>query len=146
MKKIICITFAVIVFTFAAAANSYACSCSLSRDSVKTQITTAYKDSAAIFSGSVTSVKPSSDGMHELVTITVKDSWKGNVTGEVTVKTAKDSSMCGYNFEVGTDYIVYTYGAVTELNVNNCSRTRGFANKTDVKYLDKLKKKYQKKS
>lgn len=134
-----------VVFTLGSAQASYACSCVVTDEPVKTQISNAYKDSAAIFSGTVTAVKPSEDGMHQLVTIKAKDSWKGNIAGEVTVKTAKDSAACGYSLEVGKEYIVYTYGALTELNVNNCSRTTNTANKTDVKYLDKLKKKYQKK-
>ncbi len=140
MKKTIYITLALIVFSFAAAGTSLACSCVASLDSAKKQITTAYDNSAAIFSGKVTSVEPTADGNYFIVTIAVKDSWKGTSSTEIKVKTARDSSMCGFAFETGKEYLVYTYGAAGDLAVENCSRTSGLTGNTDIKYLAKLKK------
>ena len=141
MKKTIYITLALIVITFAAAGTSLACSCMASRDSEKTQISNAYKDSAAIFSGTVRSITPTADGSYLVVTFTVKDTWKGTAGTEITVKTAKDSAMCGFNFESGQEYLVYANGTAADLSVGNCSRTSAMPRKPDIKYLAKLKKK-----
>ena len=146
MKKYIYITFAIIAFTFATAGTSLACSCMASLDSQKKQITDAYKGSSAIFSGKVTSVELSGDGNFFTVAIAVKTLWKGIGGTVIKFKTAKESSMCGYAFETGKDYIVYTNGTADDLSVNNCSRTAGLPANTDVKYLDKLKKKYRTKA
>jgi len=144
MKKYIYITLALIVFTFAAAGTSLACSCVVSRDSVKKQIAASYDNSTVIFSGKVTSVEPAADGMYVIVTLTVKESWKGTNGTEIKVKTAKDSAMCGFNFEAGKEYLVYTNGIAGDLSVGNCSRTSQLEGNTDIKYLAKLKKKYTK--
>lgn len=142
MKKTFYITIALIVFTFAAAGTSLACSCIASRASEKRQVSDSYKHSAAIFSGKVTTMKLTEDGNYFTVTFEVKDSWKGAAAREITVKTAKDSSMCGFNFETGEEYLVYTYGSADDLGVENCSRTSGLGNNSDSKYLAKLKKKH----
>jgi hypothetical protein len=146
MKKYIYITIAIIAFTIAAADTSYACSCMASRDSVKTQITKAYKNSAAIFSGKVISAKQTEDGSYFIFTFAVNGSWKGKLGKEVTVITAKDSSMCGYRFEDDKEYLVYAHGSVDELRVGICSRTASMSDSSDVKQLAKLKKKYDSKN
>ncbi len=142
MKKTIYISLALIVFTFAAAETSLACSCMVSRDSIKTQVTKAYKDAAVIFVGTVKSITPSADGNDIVVTLAVKDTWKGTAGAEITLKTAKDSAMCGYYFENGKEYLVYTHGTLDALSVGSCSRTTPMPAKADVKYLAKLKQKY----
>ena len=146
MKKYIYITFAIIAFTFATAGTSLACSCMASLDSQKKQTTDAYKGSNAIFSGKVTSVELMPDGNYFTVTFAVKNVWKGIADTVIKIKTAKDSGMCGYAFKTGEEYIVYTNGTAADLSVDSCSRTSGLSNNSDVKYLDKLKKKYRTKS
>jgi hypothetical protein len=146
MKKIIYITLALIVFTFAAAGTSLACSCVATREPVKTQVSNAYKDSTAIFSGKVTSIEQTADGNTYVIKFAVKDTWKGTAGAEITVRTATQSSMCGYRFEIGKEYLVYSYGTVEALGVANCSRTAWMPGNTDAKYLAKLKKKYAKKT
>ncbi len=142
MRKTTSIAIAIIAFTFAAAETSLACSCRLSQDSLKKQVSNAYKESAAIFSGTVKSVETAANGNEVIVKFSVKDTWKGAIGKEVTVMTALDSSMCGYDFEVGKEYLVYAYGTVDELGVGLCTRTTSMPNQSDVKYLARLKKKY----
>ena len=144
MKKAIYITLAFIAFTFAAAETSLACSCFAPTGTPKTQVANAYKNSAAIFSGKVTSVEPTGDGNYFTVTLTVNDSWKGTTDTEIKITTARDSAMCGYYFEVGKEYIVYAHGTAADLGVGNCSRTSGLSDNSDIKYLVKLKKKQKK--
>lgn len=131
-----------IAFTFATAETSLACSCIAPTGKVKTQVTNAYKDSAAIFTGKVISMEKTTDGNYWLVRLTVQTTWKGTGTSEITIKTALDSAMCGYGFEDGKEYLVYAHGTAADLNVGNCSRTASMSENTDVKYLAKLKSKY----
>ena len=141
MKKYLYISFALAIFLFASAEKSFACSCLVSPESQKKQIQNAFRGSDAIFSGEVVEIKqPSGDEYDMLVTFKVAKSWKGNVSREVTIKTAKDSAMCGYGFEVGKKYLVYASGIKENLSTTNCSRTTVFSPKGDVKYLDKLKR------
>lgn len=142
MKKYIYITLAIVAFTFITAGTSLACSCMASLDSQKKQITDAYKGSTAIFSGKVTSVELMPDGNYFTVTFAVKNVWKGIAGTVIKIKTAKDSGMCGFAFETGEEYIVYTNGTADDLSVESCSRTTRLSNNIDAKYLDKLKKKY----
>lgn len=131
-----------IAFTFAAAETSLACSCIAPTGKVKTQVTNAYRDAAAIFLGRVVSIGKTPDGNYWIVKFTVRDTWKGTGTSEITIKTALESAMCGYGFEDGKTYLVYAHGNADDLNVGNCSRTTSVLDKTDVTYLAKLKKKY----
>ncbi len=142
MKKTIYITLAMIAFTFAAAETSLACSCIAPTGKIKTQVTNAYKDSAAIFTGKVISMEKTSDGNYWIVKLTVQTTWKGTGASVITIKTALDSAMCGYNFEDGKEYLVYAHGTAADLNVDNCSRTASMSENADVKYLAKLKRKY----
>lgn len=142
MKKTIYITLAIFAFTFAAAGTSLACSCTESIDPIEKQVTDSYENSAAIFSGKVTSVKPTADRYDVIVTLTVKESWKGINGKRIKVRTAKDSSMCGYHFELGKEYLVYAHGTARDLGVGNCSRTTSLADMTDIEYLANLKKKH----
>jgi hypothetical protein len=144
MKKTIYITLALIVFTFAAAGTSLACSCVATRESVKTQVSNAYKDSTAIFSGKVTAIEQTADGNTYVVKFAVKDTWKGAGGTEITVRTETQSSMCGYRFALGREYVVYAYQSTNTLGVNNCSRTAIADSNGDVTYLAKLRKKYAK--
>lgn len=81
----------------------------------------AYAEAAAIFAGTVRSVTAKT-GTGYTVDMTVDEYWKGDLDSEVTISTAGDSAMCGYNFSVGEHYLVYAYGEGT-LNVGLCSRT-----------------------
>jgi hypothetical protein len=66
--------------------------------------------------------------------------WKGEMMKDFTVTTARQSAMCGYNFEVGKKYLVYANQSGDGLMVNNCSRTTVFNDDGDAKYLKKFLK------
>lgn len=140
MKKFLLVFFAAAVVMFASAENALACSCMASQDPVNKQIENAYSGSEAIFAGEVLEVKES--GEYTLaVKFKVKKTWKGSAVQEITIKTAENSAMCGYNFEVGKQYLVYANGNANELSTTDCSRTSLYNKKGDAKYLDKLKRK-----
>ena len=142
MKKTIYITLAMIAFTFAAAETSLACSCIAPTGKIKTQVTNAYKDSAAILRARSSLWRRHRTEITGIVKLTVQTTWKGTGTSEITIKTALDSAMCGYSFEDGKEYLVYAHGTAADLNVGNCSRTASMSENADVKYLAKLKRKY----
>jgi hypothetical protein len=142
MKKSIYISLAFVVLLFAAAERSYACSCVASPAPVKKQVQAAFTGSTAVFSGEAVEIRESAtDKNTVLVRFKATQSWKGEFMKEITIATAKESSMCGYSFEVGKKYLIYANGSKVELSVDNCSRTTGLTNNGDVKYLAKLKQK-----
>lgn len=141
MKKYLYISLALFMFLFASAEKSFACSCVALNEPVKKQIQNALTGSDAVFSGEVIEIKESlTDKNNVLVKFKMVKLWKGESQTEITITTAKDSAMCGYNFEVGKKYLVYASGLKENLSVNNCSRTSLFSKKGDAKYLDKLKR------
>lgn len=141
MKKAVYISLALALFVFAAAEKSFACSCAASPEPEKSQIQKAFTSSSAVFSGDVVEVSESPEDKNSLlVKFKVALSWKGESKREITIITAKESSMCGYLFEVGKKYLVYANGLKNDLFVDNCSRTAFFSDKNDAKYLSKLKR------
>ena len=139
MKKIIFISFMFSLVFLASAENLLACSCVANLKPLKQQVTDAFRGSTAVFSGQVLSVTPK-DEFSLTVKIKVEKLWKGKFSKEIIVTTGKDSAMCGYWFEVGKKYLLYTNGTKGELSAGLCSRTAPAAANKDFKYLDKLKK------
>lgn len=145
MKKIIFISLMLLLFMFVTAQDSLACSCMANLKPLKTQVKEAYSEATAIFSGEVTDIT-ANDEWSVIVKIKVAKSWKGKFQGEITIKTSKDSAMCGYHFEIGEKYLVYAYGSKNELSAHLCSRTAPLSSNEDIKFLNRLKGAKQKKS
>ena len=142
MKKIASYLTGVLAYLIFINIDAYACSCfPLGNEPLKQQVDRAKKNSAAVFSGKVLEVIKKPDNFQVVVKFQVQSSWKGNVSKQITITTASDSAMCGYNFEVGESYLVYTSGAdVKNLQTNLCSRTAKLsAAKADTKVLGKAK-------
>jgi hypothetical protein len=101
--------------------------------------------SSAAFAGRVVDIdKPFLDslglttsGLH-YVTFEVVRSWKGAISGTVAVRTRLSGEACGYRFEIGQEYLVYTSGD-PYLITGICTGTRpteGAAD--DIQALDRL--------
>lgn len=132
MKKSIQVTF-LFLFTlsilfFAIPSSGYACSC-VPQGPVKEALAQA----DAVFAGKVTEIvkpKPNAQGIISSadpvqVTFDVSTSWKGVTTKQVTIKTALDSASCGFAFEAGKEYLVYSNKDETNvLKTSICSRTQ----------------------
>ena len=144
MKKFIYISFALVIFLFAAAEKSYACSCMVSADPVKKQIQEAFTSSDAVFSGEVIEIKDVPDEYKVVVKFKVVKSWKSAAGKEITVSTMRDSAMCGYSFEMGKTYLVYGSGSKESFSTTNCSRTAMYSANGDAKYFAKFKRKKDK--
>jgi len=142
MKKIALYLIGIFAFLIFTNIDAYACSCFPSGgEPLKQQVNRAKKDSSAVFSGRVLEVVKKPENFQVIVKFQVQSSWKGNVSKQITVTTGLDSAMCGYNFEVGESYLVYTSGAnVKTLQTNLCTRTAKLsAAKADTKVLGKAK-------
>jgi len=105
---------------------AFACSCAPS-PSVAASVSSA----VAVFSGKVMKVDAPqgqvvSSADPVTVTFAVQKVWKGAAEPQLVVITALDSASCGYNFELGQEYLVYAdrnEGPGAALSVNLCSRT-----------------------
>jgi hypothetical protein len=107
------------LFLLFGAKETFACSC------VPTNPTSNedFQKADAVFTGQVLDVKrKENSGMVE-VKIAVQKYWKGNVSKQTKIMTAKDSAMCGFNFEVGKSYLVYANKSNGKLLTTNCTRT-----------------------
>lgn len=122
----ITLIWAIVSASIALSSNSaYACSCAAPRTPAE-----AFPEYDAIFTGLVTSVdleEPTDSFERKVVSFDVNESWKGIEGQAVVVHTATHGAMCGYHFEVGESYLVYSSIQETvspdELWTHICTRT-----------------------
>lgn len=104
--------------------NSYACSCAIMLSPEEE-----FSRSYAVFAGKVTGIEEPPPRKFQSsidpvkVTFDVKEAWKGNVDPTFTITTARSTVSCGFNFQVGQEYIVYADGDESLARVSLCSRT-----------------------
>lgn len=101
----------------------------------------AYSHADIVFSGKVKNIviDSSSIFLSKKVFIDVIDSWKGDLSGLITIWTAFYDASCGYNFEINSSYLVYGYSYNDSVSTNSCTRTNllQWANE-DLEYLESL--------
>lgn len=106
----------------AVADRARACSC------MQQDQPTAFEEAASVFEGRVVSISaPVGEvGGAEPITVTldVVRTWKGANVERIEVRTAGNSAACGYHFQQGQSYLVYTYAVDGAEHVSLCSRTR----------------------
>ena len=140
MKKIkIFFLFFIVVFLIVNITFVFACSCA----SFGTP-TEELKEATAVFSGKVIDKEILSSPIkykgfingkeYEYATIkpvkvyfNVSKVWKGTSYKTFFVITERYGDTCGYSFEVGEDYIVYSYGNEDLLHTNICTRTNSLS-------------------
>jgi hypothetical protein len=102
---------------------TYACSCMVPPGPAQ-----ARNDSVAVFSGTVTAVEGDRDGMAPLrVSIDINQVWKGPMLARTLLLTSGSSASCGFEFQPGTDYLVYAYDQDGQLATGLCTRTAPLA-------------------
>lgn len=106
-----------------------ACSC------LPLTVENAYEGSDLIFAGRVLESSVVVDGgsskgdvevfWHEIdILFAVRTTYKGDSRPfSVVLRTPVDSAACGYNFEVGKNYLVYAYAEDGLFRTNLCTRT-----------------------
>jgi hypothetical protein len=111
---------------------AHACSCV-----VASPPETALRESSAVFSGIVLSVREPNN--HRIrssadpveVTFRVTEIWKGVDTDRLTVRTAASTASCGFEFALGQHYIVYAQDTPNGLATGLCTRTAELAAASD---------------
>jgi hypothetical protein len=66
--------------------------------------TAALANAAVVFRGTVTSVEPARSGR---ATFRVSTAWKGQVTSEMVVYGGTPDNSCSFEFQPGTEYVIY---------------------------------------
>ena len=149
MKNYLLMTIFTAAVFLGSAQTASACSCIPPQPgvSLKTQVTTSKKEATAIFVGKVVSIRYSDEKMDgkavkAYAKIAVTRSWKGPVTEFLEVETANICCLCGFTFEDGKTYIIYSNSPdLTSISVSSCSRTSEITKKSpDEKYLGNARK------
>jgi len=142
MNKIIFTIFFFAFFTVLNASSVLACSCApQGSESIEMQVKEAYTNSTAVFVGEVAEVIEQPDSLFVTVRFRVEKTWSNKeFQKEITVSTGRDDGFCGYKFEFGKKYLVYTDGDKNNLRTNICTRTSAFESNKDVDFLNKIEK------
>jgi len=110
----------IIVFILCGFESIFGCSCD-----AKVSPSAEYVRMDVAFSGKVINmvIDSSSTYPSKKVYIDVIESWKGDLTGTITIWTAFSEATCGYNFEINSSYLIYAYYWYDSLSTNLCTRT-----------------------
>jgi len=91
-----------------------------------------YAQVDAVFKGIVISITPASSPEWLDVLVAVTGYWKGAVVPLMHVYTGEFDGSCGYDFQVGLEYLIYAVDSVDEccegVFTSICNRTRLLAN------------------
>lgn len=105
--------------------RAYACSC-IGPGSAAEEL----ERSTAVFAGTVVDVADANRGPiissadPIAFTFQVTRVWKGPIHTTLIISSARGGASCGYEFEVGREYLVYADGTETHLQASLCSRTQ----------------------
>ena len=142
MKRVLFILFAVVLLI--GVENAFACSC-LAPDpskSLKEQVKEAYQGSSAVFTAKVISVTENKSEYRNVIKLRLTRAWKGKLTKTITLTTGINSAMCGYNFVIGKNYLVYAFSNESnKISTGLCSRTSLSAKNADIAVLNQIKRK-----
>ena len=87
------------------------------------------QNSPLIFTGRVGNIVLSSNGLNFRVYFYVNTLFRGRTrSNRIIINTPSSAARCGFNFVIGSDYLVYTtYDANNNLQISSCSRTNDLA-------------------
>jgi hypothetical protein len=121
-------------FYFADLARAHACSC-VESAGVSEDLTAA----GSVFEGKVVSLRHEPKHHQLTARVQVLRRWKGPAQPNVDVVTVDQGSLCGFGFERGKSYLLYTPEAEGTLSVSLCSRSKpSEAAAADFAELDRL--------
>jgi hypothetical protein len=94
-------------------------------------------EAQAVFHGRVVKV---SDGKGHSTTATVEvtRSWKGDVGKRVTVSARPESSLCGFHFDKGAEYVFVAGGSGKKFGTSRCAKSREFYGVPSARNLSEL--------
>jgi hypothetical protein len=107
-----------------------------------------YGTASAVFVGTAVSVreleKPKPEDRDtwqygRVFKFSVEQSYLGVDGAEVEILTGGGGGDCGYQFKIGSRYLVYAHGYQNRLSTSICTRTKGFASANeDLAFLGNL--------
>ena len=117
MKRIFIFSFLLLIFGVSNARDIFACDCiigtSENLQEFQKLVEYAYENSEAVFSGKVIEISKKPHSSIVSVKFKVDKSWKSVSQKEsVQLITGEGDEDCGYKFEVGKKYLVYTHKQV----------------------------------
>lgn len=125
MKKRLWRLLSVGIFLGFSSSGALACKCMVPKGPIEEMIT-----SHSVFVGTVqdiTMVKESENTISSVkgkkVSFNIEEVFKWDTKNAISITTADDSATCGFNFEKGEKYIVYTHNTPEWEKVSLCSRT-----------------------
>lgn len=117
------LAFSVVVF----AVRAHACSCGAQT------IDKAWQSSSAVFTGKVAAIDKDPTGLWNKAQIQASKVFKGSAstTAATSVRTANVEASCGYSFQVGETYLVWTTENNGQLSTGLCSLTKPLKQASD---------------
>lgn len=106
--------------------QAFACSCLQMQGATEEQlIEMDIEGAAAVFAGKVSTVQANALGGYNPVRVsfTVSEVWKGDLSSNAIIFTGLGDSDCGYDFQIGQEYLVYARDVRGVLNSGICYRT-----------------------
>ena len=99
----------------------------------------AYNMADVVFSGEVTNIIEDWNNLFKEVSIDVYDVWKGSIDNQIIILTGIDDGICGYNFQINEEYLIYGNYSGDYIWTNMCTRTNllEYASE-DLDYLNEL--------
>ncbi|MGE4443956.1 MAG: hypothetical protein AB7E37_03115 [Candidatus Altimarinota bacterium] len=129
MSKIITKICSVVGLSIFFASQTFACSC-IPSESPEISL----EKATGVFVGTVGNIEKSGmidnligDFPQKKVYFTVSNEIKETYGHNTSITTSNDGASCGYEFEIGKEYLVYTYGEKENQQVSLCSRTAELA-------------------
>ena len=99
----------------------------------------AYIEADIVFSGEVINIVLDDSRYYYVVSFQLVHLWKGEVSNDVIIFTESEGSMCGYDFQINQEYLVYAYSYDWGIYTNSCTRTNVLENALeDLEFLDSL--------
>ena len=123
----------------------FACSCADLFKSVQKKVENAYKESDLILTGKIIDKNVRQSTLYhrsdDLVTYTVEITTriKGDVkSAKVSITSYRGSEYCGFIFEIGKEYLIYSYEQNNEYFTDLCTETKNMDSASELE-LNTLK-------
>ena len=141
MQKLPRLLFA-LSLVFVAQISVYACSCGDLDIPLSQKVAGWLRSSNAVFSGEAIKLEKIPGTRDLVATFAVDEFWKGDIAPTIEIRTSMDGASCGYDFKIGTSYLVYAFKQPRALTTGLCGGNRPRYDKSredDIKFLGKGK-------
>jgi hypothetical protein len=124
MQKLLLAFVVFLSIMFVAQVRVYGCTCVSLDIPLSREVSGRLKDSTAVFSGEAIKLEKIPGTRDLIATFSVDESWKGDIASMIEVRTAMDGASCGYDFRIGTSYLVYAFQQPDALRTSLCGGNR----------------------